>query len=79
MNKRTRQLHVVNPGILSGVTFVAWYEVEDSYQGADDFIFEDDFEETRQETNKTDWAQAVASLPKALHRLVRQLPWRKAA
>jgi hypothetical protein len=79
MNKRTKQLHVVNPGILSGVTFVAWYEVDDSNQPADDFLFEDDAQDERQEINKTDWKQVVAIVPKAWHRLVRQLPWRKAA
>jgi hypothetical protein len=79
MNKKTRQLHVVNPGILSGVTFVAWYEVDDSNQPADDFLFEDDAPDERQEFNKTDWKQAVAIVPRAWHRLIRQLPWRKAA
>jgi len=78
MKKKTRQLHVVNPGILSGVTFVAWYEVDDSNQPSDDFLFDDEPEE-RQEFNKTDWKQAAAILPKAWHRLVRQLPWHKAA
>ena len=79
MNKKTRQLHVVNPGILSGVTFVAWYEVDDSNQPADDFLFEDDVQDEQHETNKTDWKQAVTSLQTGWHRLIRQLPWRKAA
>jgi hypothetical protein len=79
MKKRTRQLHVVNPGILSGTSFVAWYEVEDSSQGADDYLFSSDEPDERPEFNKTDWKQAAAILPKAWHRLVRQLPWRKAA
>lgn len=82
MNKRTRtkQLHVVNPGILSGVTFVAWYEVDDCNQPTDDFLFDDeDAQDERPEFNKTDWKQTVTTLQKGWDRLVRQLPWRKAA
>jgi len=78
---RTKQLHVVNPGILSGVTFVAWYEVDDCNQPTDDFLFDDDdAQDERQEFNKTDWRQTVtAPIQKGWDRLVRQLPWRKAA
>lgn len=82
MNKRhrTKQLHVVNPGILSGVTFVAWYEVDDCNQPTDDFLFDDDAQDEQQEsTNKTDWKQAAATLQRGWHRMIRQLPWRKAA
>ena len=79
MKNKTRQLHVVNPGILSGTAFVAWYEVADSSQGADDDPFGGDATDARLEFNKPDWKQAAAILPKAWHRLVRQLPWRKAA
>ena len=80
MNKKTRQLHVVNPGILSGVTFVAWYEVDDCNQPTDDFLFDDDAPDERQElTNKTDWKQTVTTLQKGWDRMIRQLPWRKAA
>ncbi|MBS0630656.1 MAG: hypothetical protein JSS11_01985 [Verrucomicrobia bacterium] len=83
MNKKTRtkQLHVVNPGILSGVTFVAWYEVDDCNQPTDDFLFDDDTQDEQLEsTNKTDWKQTVATpFQKGWDRLIRQLPWRKAA